>query len=739
LNSAVRAVPMCIEPVGEGAIRVTTGFESDISMGPGSEAAALSMGRRIAHRLAVLRAEIADQADRCTLWAPVAFGLGCAAYMTLGVEPSTALAVGLVLAAVALALAARRLDSAGAVVVATLLVFLAAGFLSGRLRTLQVAAPVAPGEQRARIVEGWVVDVASPGASGMRLLIAPVAIQGLTPEATPVRVRVTLRDQPPVSPGSAIRLRAMIGPPPAPASPGAYDFARDAWFNRVGGVGFTLGEISETTLATAPWRLRLAMAVNATRWRLAERIVARMGPASGGVGAAMVTGHEAWIPPGQTEAMRASGLAHILSISGLHMAIVGGFVFAGVRLLVAAWPWLALRAPGKKVAAVAGLVAVGGYLVISGAPPPAERAAVTAAAAFLAILVDRQAISLRTLAIAALVILAIQPEAACAPGFQMSFAATAALVALAEAWPRAVKEIDIPWWIRAPQAAAVWLGAAIAASFVAGLATGPFAMHHFNRVASYGLIANLLVAPLSSFVIMPFLAIGAVLEPLGLGGPFLTVAGWGIEGMLSVGDATASRPGAVATIASGPPAALPIAFLGVMLLCLWKGPLRWLGAPLAAAVLLWPRPAPPDVWIAADGAAVAVRDGREAILLRPEARRFAADLWARRRGLAVDENAEAVRDARFACDRFACLPTGDDDIAVWAGRKPPKARELAELCAPGRLVVLRSGYAGEGCADSFLLSADDFARGGSAELWRRGEGWAVVWANDLRGDRPWTR
>ncbi len=708
-------------------------------MGPGSEAAALSMGRRIAHRLAVLRAEIADQADRCTLWAPVAFGLGCAAYMTLGVEPSTALAVGLVLAAVALALAARRLDSAGAVVVATLLVFLAAGFLSGRLRTLQVAAPVAPGEQRARIVEGWVVDVASPGASGMRLLIAPVAIQGLTPEATPVRVRVTLRDQPPVSPGSAIRLRAMIGPPPAPASPGAYDFARDAWFNRVGGVGFTLGEISETTLATAPWRLRLAMAVNATRWRLAERIVARMGPASGGVGAAMVTGHEAWIPPGQTEAMRASGLAHILSISGLHMAIVGGFVFAGVRLLVAAWPWLALRAPGKKVAAVAGLVAVGGYLVISGAPPPAERAAVTAAAAFLAILVDRQAISLRTLAIAALVILAIQPEAACAPGFQMSFAATAALVALAEAWPRAVKEIDIPWWIRAPQAAAVWLGAAIAASFVAGLATGPFAMHHFNRVASYGLIANLLVAPLSSFVIMPFLAIGAVLEPLGLGGPFLTVAGWGIEGMLSVGDATASRPGAVATIASGPPAALPIAFLGVMLLCLWKGPLRWLGAPLAAAVLLWPRPAPPDVWIAADGAAVAVRDGREAILLRPEARRFAADLWARRRGLAVDENAEAVRDARFACDRFACLPTGDDDIAVWAGRKPPKARELAELCAPGRLVVLRSGYAGEGCADSFLLSADDFARGGSAELWRRGEGWAVVWANDLRGDRPWTR
>ncbi len=708
-------------------------------MGPGGEAAALSMRRRVAHRFAVLRDEIADQADRWTLWAPVAFGLGCAGYMTLRFEPPTALAVGLLLAAVVLTAVARRLDSTAAVIVAALLAFTAAGFLSGRIRTLQVSAPIAPAEQRARMVEGWVVDVASPGASGMRLLIAPVAVEGLEPAQTPVRIRVTLRDQPAIAPGGGIRLRAMIGPPPDPASPGAYDFARDAWFHRIGGVGFTLGDATLTDLPAAPWRLRLTMAVNAVRWRLAERIVARMGPGSGGIAAAMVTGHEAWIAPEQTEAMRASGLAHILSISGLHMAIVGGFVFGGVRLLVAAWPWLALRLPGKKVAAVAGLVAVGGYLVISGAPPPAERAAVTAAAAFLAILVDRQAISLRTLAIAALVILAAEPEAACAPGFQMSFAATAALVALAEAWPRAVKEIDIPWWIRAPQAAAVWLGAAIAASFVAGLATGPFAMHHFNRVASYGLIANLLVAPLSSFVIMPFLAVGAVLEPLGLGGPFLAVAGWGIEAMVGVGEATATRPGALVTVASAPGTALPIAFLGVMLLCLWKGPIRWLGAPLAAAVLLWPRPDPPDIWIAADGAAVALRDGGEAILLRPDARRFAADLWARRRGLAVAGDPETVRDARFACDRFACLPIGNDDLAVWAGRKPPRPAELAELCAPGRLVVLRSGYVGRGCENSFLLSADDFAEGGSAELWRRGEGWAVVWANDLRGDRPWTR
>ena len=722
---------------------MTTGLESDISSGPAIGAAPLSTVRKAADSLAAgiraLPAEVAAQADRWTLWTPVAFGLGAAGYMMLRVEPPLWLAAGLAALAVALAGWARRWRGGPLpMILAALLVFGAGGFLSGKIRTSLVAAPIAPAEQRARIIEGWVVDVASPGASGMRLVIAPVRIQDLAPEETPARVRVSLRDAAAPAPGSPIRLRAMIGPPPPPASPGAYDFARDAFYDRIGGVGFALGEPSLTELPKAPARLRLVMAINAVRWALAERLVARMGPASGGIGAAMVTGHEAWVTQQQTDIMRASGLAHILSISGLHMAIVGGFVFAGTRLGIAAWPWLALRVNGKKVAALAGLAAIFSYLVISGAPPPAERAAITGAVAFAAILADRQAISLRALAVAALIILAAQPEAACAPGFQMSFAATTALVALAEAWPRAIKEISTPWWIRGPQAVAVWLGAAIAASFVAGLATGPFAMQHFNRVASYGLIANLIVSPLSSFVIMPFLAVGAALEPFGLGGPFLAVAGWGIDAMVSVGAATASRPGAMVTVASAPAAALPVAFLGVMLLCLWRGRLRWMGVPLGLAVALWPRAPAPDVWIASDGAAVAVRDGDRAILLRPDGRRFAADLWSRRRALTIDADAEAARDALYLCGRFDCLPKAGGDVALWAGKKPPKPAELAELCAPGRLVVMRSAAPAYGCEGAFLLSAEDFAAGGAAELWRTKDGWKVIWARTLRGRRPWT-
>src|SRR6202012_5730143 len=188
----------------------------------------------------------------------------------------------------------------------------------------------------------------------------------------------------------------------------------------------------------------------------------------------------------------------------------GGFVFAIARFGIAAWPWLALRIPGKKVAAGLALTSVLAYLVLSGWPPPAERSAVTAAVAFGAMLFDRQAISLHALALAALVVLFLQPEAVTQPGFQMSFAATAALVALAEVWRHPVPEINAHWPIKIVQGFWTWLGAGAGASFVAGKGTGPFPMQDFNRVSTWGLISNLVAEPISGFLMMPGLAVGAV-------------------------------------------------------------------------------------------------------------------------------------------------------------------------------------------------------------------------------------
>jgi competence protein ComEC len=669
------------------------------------------------------------------LWAPVALGGGAAIYFRLRTEPPVALALMLATAAVLTATLSWRRTPRPIGVVLALAACVSVGFAAAKIRTLRVAAPVAA-ELGAVRVDGWVVDVAPPTESGQRLVIAPVAIEGVASGALPHRIRVTVAPEAVMGPGAPVRLTASLGPPPPPAAPGAYDFARGAWFDGIGGVGFDLVAPQLISLPAPPWSMRLLLAINAARWRLTLAVQEAIGGAAGGIAAAMITGQSAFVPIETSDAMRDAGISHIVSISGLHMAIVGGFVFFAVRLGVAAWPAVALRVNGKKAAAMAGLVAVGAYLVASGAPPAAERAAVTAAVAFLAILAERRAVSLRGLALAATLILLSQPEAVTEPGFQMSFAATTALVALAEAWPRATREINTPGWIRALQGSVQWILLSIGVSFVAGLATAPFVVQHFNRVAVYSLPANLLTAPLSSFVFMPTLAIGAVLTPLGLGGPFLAVAGWGIDAMLALAEWVAALPGASLTVASGPGWTLAVSFLGILWICLWQGRVRWLGLPLALAVFLAPKPPVPDVWIAADGGAMAVADDGGAWLMRPDSRRFASDLWARRRGLAIIKD-EGRLARRFDCTRWGCVTRAGQgtSAAGWWTRRAPKPRQLADLCRAD-VVVLKGDWP---CEADLVLRPADFARGGSAELYRSGNGWRIVWASELRGTRPWTR
>lgn len=738
---------MCREPVGEGANRVTTAGAESGAVADGEVMAGViapvpanpSLAARVARFLA---GQVADQSLRWRLWVPVALGGGCATYFALKAEPPAwPLIAGAALAA-GLWLGARRLALAR---VWTLVLMLLACFVLGiavaKLRTDAVAAPIAPAMARPTVVEGWVIDVDSPGSVGPRVVIAPVRIAGLTPEQTPVRLRATVRGEAP-EPGQAVRLFALINPPPAPASPGAYDFGRNAYFQSLGGVAFSLGETRPAYLTPPPWTVRAAMAVNGLRYELAQRIVARLGERTGGVAAAMTTGHEAWLDPEQVDVMRDSGLAHILSISGLHMAVVGGFAFFLVRLLVAAWPWLALRVSGKKVAAWAGLAAVGTYLVVSGHPPPAERAAITASIAFLAILLDRQAITMHALAVAAFVVLLLQPEAIVTPGFQMSFAATAALVALVEAWPVRPREISAPLPILIVQRAGAWLGIAVMASLVAGAATGPFAMQHFNRTAMYGLGANLATAPLSDFLIMPALALGALLEPVGLGAPFLWLAGQGIGLMLGIGEWVAGLPGAVRTVASAPDFVLPIAFLGVLFCCLWRGPLRWLGLPFAAAVMLWPRDPTPDLWIGDGGTNAAFVAAGEAVVMRPAVRQFAVDVWSRRRGVTTSDRAAEG----WSCTRFACAPEAPaaGPLAMWWGRRAPSAEQLDALCRSAAVVSVRATVAAlpASCEGRLVLDGTDYARGGAVELWRDGPSsaprWRAVWSADVRGDRPWS-
>jgi competence protein ComEC len=246
-------------------------------------------------------------------------------------------------------------------------------------------------------------------------------------------------------------------------------------------------------------------------------------------------------------------------------------------------------------------------------------------------------------------------------------------------------------------------------------------MQHFNRTAMYGLGANLAKAPLSDFLIMPALALGALLEPMGLGAPFLWLAGQGIGMMLAVGEWVAGLPGAVKTVASAPDFVLPIAFLGVLFCCLWRGPLRWLGLPLAAAVMLWPRAPVPDLWIGDGGTNAAFVEAGQAVVMRPAVRQFAVDVWTRRRGF---EPAERAVDG-WACTRFSCAPTepGAGPLAMWWGRRAPSPDEIDALCRSASVVSVRASVAvlPPSCTGRLVLDGTDHAGGGAVALepgWR---------------------
>ncbi len=714
---------------------------------------ALRPGASLRDLRAALGAEVAAQGERWVLWTPVAFGAGSAAYFALKREPALGLAALLVLAAASAALAARLCGARRAALIWTALaVFASTGFAAARLSTRLAAAPVVPQDLGAVHVEGWVVDVASPSQGRARLLLAPSSISHLGPAQTPARMRLTLKSGEPPAPGAMLEALAIVNPPPGPAAPGAYDFARDAWFDRIGAVGLALAA-PVTVRPDAPpgWPLRAEMALNAFRWRLARRlaqdITALTGEQAGaGLAAAVTTSHQDWLDPDDADDLRTAGLAHMLAIAGLHTAAVTGFVFIAIRLAVASWPWLALRVSGKKLAAAGGLLATLAYLAISGAHPPARRAAITAAVAFVAILCDRRAISLRSLAVAALVVLALQPVAVVEPGFEMSFCATAALVALAERWPHRAGRLPLPWYVAGPQRLKDWLLAMLTISFVAGAATGPFAIQHFNRMASYGLFANLAADFLASALMMPSLALAAVGEAAGadprLLSPFLLTAGWSGKAILAVAHLFATAPGASRAFASAPWPALVLSYGGIVFACLWKGRLRWCAAPLAAAVLLWPRPPPPAAWIAADGDnAAIVADGR-AVVLKPHVRRFASDAWASRRGLTLPAVPDAEADLAFDCNRNRCIPRYGvtPSLGAWWSRRAPTPGQLDELCRASDVVILRASVAtSPACDGRLVLGPGALARGGGAELYPApGAGWRLVWAADQRGLRPWT-
>lgn len=694
------------------------------------------LAARVRDRLATLLPDRAVRASALVLWAPVAFGFGAAGYIALGMEPPGALTGWLWLCAGFLAGAAAFCRARPLLLFAAAFAACAvAGFAHTQGRAHSLVPPPIEVSERARNVEGWIERIERRGASG-RVLVRVTALEGA--DALPRRVRLRINTTT-LTPGDGISVRAMLSRPRGPVAAGGYDGARAAWFEEIALTGFSVTQPQRIEIGEAG-RLRAFLG---WRWRLANRIADRAGGQSGPVISALLTGERSGVSEDHAEALRLSGLGHILAISGMHMALLAGGIFFAARWLIAAIEPLARAIDPRKPAALIALCAALGYLVLSGAAVSTQRAFVMAAVMFAAILLDRRAVSFQSLALAALIILALSPESVVAPGFQMSFAATAALIAVYEAWQRwRMSRIYVaPGLIGRARDALAGLSVT---SLVAGGATGLFAAFHFQRMAAYGFGANLAAMPVFSFWVMPTGVIGLILTPFGLEELPLRISAAGMDIVLAIASWTSSLPGAAIPAIAPSGVVIALYGMGFAVIAFGRGLLRVAGVPIAAAgMALWAMAEPPDMMITRSGVLVArtlnagTDTGEDGAWMVSDRRRgrFEAGVFLQRAGTGLS----AAPRGEMACDRLGCFVETREGLRIAISEHPAS---LEEDCTRADLVIARgtvSPWLKRRCAVPLL---DDAAREelGGAEFWvRDGRITRLRGANDGVSGRIWGR
>jgi competence protein ComEC len=666
-------------------------------------------------------------------WLPVAFGFGIVTYFTADREPAWWAAVVLALAGITIAILARRRPLGFPLALG--LAAIAAGFATATLTTLRVAHPVLDFPTWSAAVSGF-VETREERARSDRVVVRVQSIEARGMAVKPDRVRVAVRKGSAPAVGSFVAFKAHLAPPLEPLRPGGYDFARDLYFQGIGASGYALGKITTMTppVQGGLW-LRYAAFLDGLRELIDKRIRAVVPGDRGSIASALITGKRDAISTPVNDAMYISSLAHVLSISGYHMAVVAGIVFFLLRAGLALIPALAVRHPIKKWAAACALVAAAFYLLLSGAEVATQRSFIMIAIVLVGVMLDRPALTFRTLAVAAFAVLLLAPQAVVHPSFQMSFAATLALIA--------AYQNGLPWRADTDSSlgarVALWGGREIAglilASLVAGLATTPYAAYHFHRVAPYGVLANLLAMPVVSAWVMPMGILGVLTLPLGFDAPFWRLMGEGIDWMISVALWVTSLPGAVGHMRAFGTGPLLLGTAGLLLLCLLRTPLRWSGAVLAVAASLWALGAPrPDVLVAADGRAAAIRgaDGRLTLLSSGH------DTFVIKEWLAGDGDGRDPKDASLhdgvTCDAIGCIGRFKDGrLASMA----LKVEAFAEDCARAAVVV--SPREAPGDCSAVLLDRKAWRANGAMALRWTGDHFVETAARPAGYDRPWAR
>ena len=680
---------------------------------------------------AVLENWLDRERDQLPLWLPVGIGFGVAFWQFFGTSAWAGLAMSCASLLFFGKLAppySRLRQMARMAAVAILL-----GFFLIAFRSTTVAQPVL-GKIWTGEFYGRVEAVENISARNVyRLRLATGNSSDLPPF---VRVNLSPEQyQDDFQPGAIIRLRARLLPPAGPTLPGGYDFARRAWFQQIGATGTALGDV------------RLFQKADSGAWfatqrtALTEHILASMPPGSGAIGAALVTGDQGHISPADAQAMRDSGLAHLLSISGLHVTAVVGFVFIAVSRLLSLSSWLALRIPIPVIAAATAALAALAYTLLTGAEVPTVRSCIAAILILIALALGRDALTLRLVAFGALIVLIFWPEAMAGPSFQLSFAAVATIVVMH----------DLPFIRRLTERrdeslarkAARAVGSLILTGVAIELVLTPIALFHFHKAGLYGALANVVAIPMTTFIIMPLEALALVFDVIGLGQPFWWLAGQGIAAILALAHSVSGLPGAVTMMPAMPIWAFAAFVVGALIFGLLTTGVRYCGVPLCAIGIIAMVTAPrPDILVTGDGKHLALvsADG-EVALLRGRAGDFVRGMIFEKAGSFA--KAAPIEDwPGVQCTLDNCVMTVTGANRAWTllatrTRTPIASMEMAAACKRVDIVV-SDRWLPQSCRPKWI-KADRRLLEQSGGLAFYLDAQRVVTANESNRHMPWVQ
>lgn len=677
---------------------------------------------------------LAEQ-ESWVLWLPVCYAAGILLYFSLTFEPSLWLgAAALCTCILTMFLARKYLPG---LLCAIALLAMSLGFFATTLRTASLAAPAIKKATFPVTVTGEVEDIIQLVHGKQVLIKNPVIEQKEATwekAVTPAKIRLAVKTKlHQTKAGDIIRLRAVLSPPSPPVSPYGYDFAKRAYFEQIGAVGFS---ITDAIIVTPSAGTSLMHRIANLRHRLEVRILEVLGKREGPIVAALMIGDDDNIDKKILADMRASGLSHILSVSGMHLSLVAAIFFFFTRFTITLYEPFALRYNSKKIAAVIAVGASLFYLMISGLQVAAVRSFIMTAMVLMAVLIDRTTTPMRSIAWAALLIMIVQPESLITPSFQMSFAAVIALLASYDLYTQTpIAQGDRHFLIRHMWFYLVAVGFT---SFIAGIATTPYVIYHFNQYSNYGIIANLIAMPISSFWIMPWVVLCFFLFPFGWEKFALIPMGWGIDILIWTSEWVASIPYAVRIIPHIPASSLIWISIGGLWLCLWTTRLRFCGIVLMLiGVISALAYTPPDIRIDGEGKLFAIRTENGELAFSSKRSRYIKDSWMRENGQQEEEGILSPHPAvpGLVCDHTGCIYTANHITTAFAF----ESNALAEDCTQAQLIIDLS-LLGAPCqhpTSGHLMTAFDLRRNGATFIWLERR-LRIQTVRDVRGKRPWS-